>query len=72
MNEEIIAMFLGALITFLISLIVGESKYHQVKAKIGAIANAMTVLDTAMEDDKIEKEEARKIYEAFRDIVEDP
>ncbi|MBW2671927.1 MAG: hypothetical protein JRD89_00760 [Deltaproteobacteria bacterium] len=70
--EDLLASVIAAVITLLLSYIVGNHYYQVAKAKLHAIADALQVLDAAMADDKIDKAEAVKIYKAFQAVVKDP
>ena len=72
MVSDLILSSAAAIITLLLSFVVASSKYQALKAKISAISHALHVLDAAMADDKISREEISKIYEAFKAVVEDP
>jgi len=63
---------IAVLVTLLLSYIVANAKYQKVKAKLSAIADALKVLDAALEDDALTVSEVKDIYNAFKKVVEDP
>lgn len=70
MLEEIYVI-VAILVTLLISYLVGNKYYSKAKSIITAISAAMAVLDQAMEDDQIDKDEAKRIYEAFHAVYDE-
>jgi len=57
------------LIIALIGAIAGAVYFGRFKLLIKELKEAFTVLDMAMEDDKITKEELKKVIKEFLDIV---
>jgi len=62
--------FIAVGITLLLSFLVASVQYQKFKEVMARIDAAITILDAAMKDDKITPEEARKIYEAFKDLYD--
>jgi len=57
------------LVIALIGVIAGTIYFGKFKTLIKELKEAFTVLDLAMEDDKITKEESKKVVKEFLDIV---
>lgn len=46
------------------------SRYQFLKTKISELGEAITILDNAVQDDRITEKEFRQIYESFRKLLE--
>ena len=59
----------GVIITAIIGLVAGSTKFIQIKTKLTGISNVLKEIDVALADNKITPTEAKRIMSLLRGLI---